>query len=80
MNYFNQISQFERPPGLTPAQLARKLGVKRGTVYAWISRGELRANKLGNSRFITRAQMEEFLARRKTKDYVDMTYAKGPVR
>jgi len=80
MNYFNQISQFERPPGLTPQQLAQKLGVKRSTVYAWISRGELHANKLGSSRFITTQQLDEFYLRRTTGEYVDMTYANGPVR
>jgi excisionase family DNA binding protein len=80
MNYFNQISQFERPPGLTPAQLARKLGVKRSTVYAWISRGEMRANKVGSSRFITQQQLDDFYLQRSTGEYVDMTYANGPVR
>lgn len=80
MNYFNQLSQFERPPGLTPEQLARKLGVKRSTIYAWISRGELRANKVGSSRFITPKQLEEFYLKRATGEYVDMTYANGPVK
>jgi hypothetical protein len=80
MNYFNQLSQFERPPGLTPEQLARKLGVKRSTIYAWISRGEIRANKVGSSRFITQQQLDDFYLKRTTGEYVDMTYANGPVR
>ena len=80
MNYFNQLSQFERPPGFTPEQLAQKLGVKRSTIYAWISRGEIRANKVGSSRFITPQQLDDFYFRRTTGEYVDMTYANGPVR
>jgi excisionase family DNA binding protein len=80
VNYFLQERAIEYPPGLTPAQLAQKLGVKRSTVYAWISRGEIRANKLGSSRFITESQLREFYLKRSTRDYVDMTYANGPVR
>jgi len=66
--------------GLTPEQVANKLGVKRSTVYAWISRGEMRANKVGYQRLITQQQIEDFFLRRRTGEYVDMTYANGPVR
>jgi excisionase family DNA binding protein len=64
----------------TPEEVARKLGVKRSTVYAWLSRGEMRANKVGVKRYITQNQINDFFARRATGDYVDMTYAYGPVR
>jgi excisionase family DNA binding protein len=79
MSYFDQHSPIQHPPGLTPAQLAHKLGVKRSTVYAWISRRELRAIKLGRSRFITETHLREFYLKRSTGEYVDMTYANGPV-
>jgi excisionase family DNA binding protein len=66
--------------GLSPEQVAIKFGVKRATVYAWISRGELRANKTGSRRYVTEAQLAAFAAQRSGNEYIDMTYAKGPVR
>lgn len=66
--------------GLTPEQVATKLGVKRATVYAWISRGELRANKVGTRRYVTQAQMDAFALQRTSGEVIDMTYAYGPVR
>lgn len=66
--------------GLSPEQVANKLGVKRATVYAWISRGELRANKVGIRRYVTQAQIDAFASQRATGEIVDMTYAYGPVR
>ena len=67
----------------TPAQVAQMLGVKTSTVHAWLSRSEMRGNKVGHHRFITPQQIIEFYSRRKsgkTGDYVDYTYAKGPIR
>ena len=67
----------------TPAQVAQMLGVKTSTVHAWLSRSEMRGNKVGHHRFITPQQITEFYSRRnggKTGDYVDYTYANGPVR
>ena len=67
----------------TPAQVAHMLGVKTSTVHAWLSRSEMRGNKVGHHRFITPQQITEFYSRRKdgkTGDYVDYTYANGPVR
>ena len=67
----------------TPAQVAQMLGVKTSTVHAWLSRSEMRGNKVGHHRFITPQQIYEFYSRRKgckTQDYVDYTYANGPVR
>jgi excisionase family DNA binding protein len=68
------------PPSFTPAQVAQMLGVKTSTVYAWLSRNEMQANKVGHSRLITQQQIKEFYLRRKTGEYVDYTYANGPVR
>ena len=67
----------------TPAQVAQMLGVKTSTVHAWLSRSEMLGNKVGHHRFITPQQITEFYSRRnggKTGDYVDYTYANGPVR
>lgn len=63
----------------TPSEVALKLGVTPSTVYAWISRGEMRANKVGHKRYVTQQQINEFFLRRKTGEYVDYTYANGPV-
>jgi excisionase family DNA binding protein len=69
-----------RPPSFTPAQVAQMLGVKTSTVYAWLSRNEMQANKVGHYRYITQQQIKEFYLRRKTGEYIDYTYAYGPVR
>jgi excisionase family DNA binding protein len=68
------------PPSFTPVQVAQMLGVKTSTVYAWLSRNEMQANKVGHNRYITQQQIKEFYLRRKTGEYVDYTYAYGPVR
>jgi excisionase family DNA binding protein len=64
----------------TPGEVAAMFGVKTKTVYAWLSRGEMRGNKNGYFRFITIPQIQEFIRNRKDPDKVDMTYANGPVR
>jgi excisionase family DNA binding protein len=56
------------------------LGVKPATVYAWLSRKEMRSNKVGRNRFITPQQIKDFYEQRRTGEYIDMTYAIGPVR
>jgi len=76
MSYQPQIT----PPSFTPTQVAQMLGVKTATVYAWLSRNEMQANKVGHNRYITQQQIKEFFLRRKTGEYVDYTYAYGPVR
>jgi len=76
MSYQPQIT----PPSFTPTQVAQMLGVKTSTVYAWLSRNEMQANKVGHNRYITQQQIKEFFLRRKTGEYVDYTYAYGPVR
>ncbi len=63
------------PASYTPAELARVLGVKPSTIYAWLSRGELRGNKVGARRFITQQQVKEFYEYRRTGEYTDYTYA-----
>jgi excisionase family DNA binding protein len=76
MSYQPQITS----PSFTPTQVAQMLGVKTSTVYAWLSRNEMQANKVGHNRYITQQQIKEFFLRRKTGEYVDYTYAYGPVR
>jgi excisionase family DNA binding protein len=67
------------PLSFSPAQVGQMLGVKTSTVYAWLSRNEMQANKVGHNRYITQQQIKEFYLRRKTGEYVDYTYAYGPV-
>jgi len=61
----------------TPNEVAEILGVKVGTVYAMLSRGEIQAYHLGRRRVFTEAQVKQCLARRATVE-IDMTYACGP--
>jgi excisionase family DNA binding protein len=65
---------------LTPEQVAKCLGVKTSTVYAWISRGEMQAYKFDRRRFISLEQMHNFQQYRGKGDYVDYRYANGPIR
>jgi excisionase family DNA binding protein len=58
----------------TPAEVSKMLGVKQSTVYAWISRKELSASKVGRNRFITQRQINEFLEIRENGDCIDRTY------
>ncbi len=53
----------------TPAEVAKMLKVKTSTVYAWISRGELQANKTGYSRGISEAQLKAFITSRESGTY-----------
>ena len=59
----------------TPTELARVLGVKTSTIYAWLLRGEMRGNKVGARRFITQQQVKEFYEYRSTGEYTDYAYA-----
>ena len=63
------------PSAFTPLEVAKILGVKPSTVYAWLSRKELRGNKVGRKRYITQQQLKEFSDYRATGEYVDCTYA-----
>ena len=64
----------------TPAQVGRLCGVKTTTVHAWISRKEIMSVKVGSRRFITERNIAEMYSRRKSGEFVDHTYANGPVR
>jgi excisionase family DNA binding protein len=75
-----QISQTPNMNSYTPAEVAMMLGVKTSTVHAWLSRKEMRAIKVGHRRFISQQQIKEFYERRQTGEFVDHTYANGPVR
>jgi len=78
MNYLTQdMMPFDyRPPNsYTPIEVAEMLGVKPATVYAWLSRKELRGNKVGHKRYITRQQLKEFYEQKRTGEYTDYTYA-----
>jgi excisionase family DNA binding protein len=67
-------------PGFTSKEVAAMLGVKPSTVRSWISRREMRAFKVDNRRYISPQQIQEFHSNRGKTEYVDMTYANGPVR
>ena len=61
----------------TPDEVAEILGVRVGTVYAMLSRGEIQAYHLGRRRVFTEAQVKQYLARKANVE-IDMTYACGP--
>jgi excisionase family DNA binding protein len=65
MNTFNELPS----ESLTPDQAAELLQVKTSTVYAWISRGELQANRTGYSRSVTKEQLRRFISNRKSGAY-----------
>jgi excisionase family DNA binding protein len=49
------------------------LGVKPATVYAWISRNELKASKNGRNRTISLRQLKEFQELRNNGQIIDYT-------
>ena len=61
----------------TPREVAERLGVKVGTIYAMLSRGEIKAYHVGRRRIFTEAQLNQCVANRGTVE-VDMTYSCGP--
>ena len=48
---------------LTPAQVAQTLGVTEADVIATIEAGDIKAKKIGSQYRITKAAMDEFLAK-----------------
>jgi excisionase family DNA binding protein len=48
---------------LTPAQVAQTLGVSEADVIATIEAGDIKAKKIGTQYRITKAAMDEFLAK-----------------
>ena len=61
----------------SPREVAERLGVKVDTIYAMLSRGEIRAYHVGRRRVFTEAQVNQCIKRRVAVE-VDMTYACGP--
>ena len=57
----------------TPKQIAEICGVKTSTVYAWISRNELKAHRFGRNRRINQFQLADFLSHRSLQVVIDMT-------
>lgn len=53
---------------LSVAEVAEELGVNRETVRVWIRTGELVALSIGKGYRISRADLDEFIRRRRT-DY-----------
>ena len=72
-----EISNPFKPRLFTPSEVAKLLSVESGTVYAWISRREMRSLKVGHRRFISPVNIKEFQERRNNGDYIDYTYANG---
>lgn len=68
------------PQYLTPEQVAQRLGVSTSTVYAWISRNEIKSSKFNRRRFFTEEQISNFQQNRGHSDYVDYRYANGPIK
>lgn len=78
MNYeLQEMKPFNYKPhnSYTPNEIAEMLGVKPATVYAWLSRKELRATKVGHRRYISKQQLKEFYEQRRTGEYIDTSYA-----
>lgn len=59
----------------TPAEVARIFGVKKGTVYAWLSRMELRGTKVNGRQRISELDLKSFTDLRNGGDFVDRRYA-----
>ncbi len=57
----------------TPIEVAKMLGVKPATVYAWISRNELKASKNGRNRTVSPGQLKEFQELRNNGQIIDHT-------
>lgn len=72
-----EISNPFKPRLFTPSEVAKLLRVETGTVYAWISRREMRALKVGHRRFISPDSIKEFRELRNNGEYIDYTYANG---
>jgi excisionase family DNA binding protein len=62
----------------TTTEVAEILGLKVSSVFALLSRGELKAYHVGRRRVITEQQLKTFQDSRKRNVEVDMTYACGP--
>jgi excisionase family DNA binding protein len=65
------------PINFTPSEAAQRLGLKVGSIYALISRGELLAYHQGRRRLIPSNELQRLMLKRNAVE-VDMTYAFGP--
>lgn len=61
---------------LKPSEIARRLGVERGTVYRWINSGKLPAFELGGTKYVLVAAYERFVARRKKRATLEQQAAR----
>jgi excisionase family DNA binding protein len=62
----------------TTREAADILGLKVSSIFALLSKGELKAYHVGRRRVITEEQLRTFQESRKRRVEVDMTYACGP--
>jgi len=62
----------------TTTEVAEILGLKVSSVFALLSRGDLKAYHVGRRRVITEQQLRTFQELRKRRVEIDMTYACGP--
>ena len=58
MNTTALIEQYRKQYAVSPAEAAAMLGICRATIYNLISRGELRAQKIGRSTRIPITEIE----------------------
>jgi excisionase family DNA binding protein len=72
------VSKSRNNTTFTPSEVANALGVKVSTVYAWISRKELLANRRGRNREISDLQLASFLTTRRFNVVIDLTERKRP--
>jgi excisionase family DNA binding protein len=70
------VSKSRNNATFTPSEVANALGVKVSTVYAWISRKELLANRRGRNREISDIQLASFLTTRRFNVVIDLTEPK----
>lgn len=57
----------------TPSQIADMLGMKTSSIYALISRKYLSANRVGRKRYISQAQLDQYLLTRGYDVIIDYT-------
>jgi len=70
------VSKSRNNATFTPSEVANALGVKVSTVYPWISRKELLANRRGRNREISDIQLASFLTTRRFNVVIDLTEPK----
>jgi len=76
----NQVIGSRALNSYTPEEVAKMCGVKTSTVYAWISRREITAIKVGRRRYITEESIRDMYAYRRGTEYVDYRYSTRQTR